>query len=85
MLNPRLLLHARLAVSARELVPSTLCPAQAHMHDLCPPAAPQGNRSAHRTLRAWEVDVLSKASYWEQCRRQRLADYEDLQVGGARE
>jgi hypothetical protein len=24
--------------------------------------------------------VLSKASYWEQCRRQRLADYEDLQV-----
>jgi len=40
----------------------------------------QGNRSAHRTLRAWEVDVLSKATYWEQCRRQRLVDYEDLQV-----
>lgn len=40
----------------------------------------QGNRSAHRTLRAWELDVLSKATYWEQCRKQRLVDYEDLQV-----
>lgn len=27
--------------------------------------------------------MLSKANYWEQCRKQRLADYEDLQVGGA--
>jgi hypothetical protein len=27
--------------------------------------------------------VLSKANYWEQCRKQRLADFEDLQVGAA--
>lgn len=46
----------------------------------CCAVVAQGNRSAHRTLRAWELDVLSKASYWEQCRRQRMTDFEDLQV-----
>jgi hypothetical protein len=45
--------------------------------------AAQGNRSAHRTLRAWEVDVLSKANYWEQNKKQRMAEFEDLQVGAA--
>lgn len=40
----------------------------------------QGNRSAHRTLRAWEVDVLSKANYWETAKQQRLAEHEDLQA-----
>jgi hypothetical protein len=45
--------------------------------------AEQGNRSAHRTLRAWEVDVLSKANYWEQNKKQRMAEFEDLQVGPA--
>jgi hypothetical protein len=43
----------------------------------------QGNRSAHRTLRAWEVDVLSKANYWEQNKKQRMAEFEDLQVSAA--
>lgn len=43
--------------------------------------AAQGNRSAHRTLRAWEVDVLSKANYWEQNKKQRMSEFEDLQVG----
>lgn len=27
--------------------------------------------------------MLSKANYWEQCRKQRMADFEDLQVCAA--
>lgn len=41
----------------------------------------QGSRSAHKTLRAWQKDIQVKANYWERCRLQRVADYEDLQVG----
>eukprot|EP00878_Enallax_costatus_P027660 GHUV01029802.1.p1 GENE.GHUV01029802.1~~GHUV01029802.1.p1 ORF type:complete len:632 (+),score=237.56 GHUV01029802.1:325-2220(+) len=40
----------------------------------------QGSRSAHKTLRAWQKDVQVKASYWEKCRLQRVAEYEDLQA-----
>ena len=47
---------------------------------LCAGAALQGSRSAHKTLRAWQKDVQVKANYWEKCRLQRVAEYEDLQV-----
>lgn len=40
----------------------------------------QGSRAAHRTLRAWQKDVQVKAKFWEKCRLQRVAEYEDLQV-----
>jgi hypothetical protein len=40
----------------------------------------QGSRCAHKTLRAWEQDVLLKAKYWQKQKLARLAEYEDLQV-----
>lgn len=41
----------------------------------------QGSRNAHKTLRAWEQDVLLKARYWQKQKLQRVSEYEDLQVG----
>jgi hypothetical protein len=40
----------------------------------------QGQRCAHRTLRAWQTDVLAKASYWQKQKQHRQAEHDELQV-----
>lgn len=50
--------------------------ADAELH--APP--PQTIGGAHRTLRAWQLDVHAKTAHWQAVMKQRLADHADLEA-----